>query len=117
MILPIFSPLVDLMMLFSLFSFNGASVFSDNIGQVGIFYISYYFLDVLISMMAFHFDGQKFTFRTAWNLFLQRVIYRLILFVVLIKSYRKAIKGEHTGWGVLKRSGNVEHPKVHEEMI
>ena len=116
MILPLFSPLVDLMMLFSLFSFNGASVFSDNIGQVGIFYFSYFILDVLISMMAFHFDGQKFTLRTVWNLFLQRIIYRLILFVVLFKSYRKAIKGELTGWGVLKRTGNVEHIKQHEKV-
>jgi cellulose synthase/poly-beta-1,6-N-acetylglucosamine synthase-like glycosyltransferase/peptidoglycan/xylan/chitin deacetylase (PgdA/CDA1 family)/spore germination protein YaaH len=112
MILPLFSPLVDLMMLFSLFSFNGASVFSNNIGQVGLFYMGYYFLDLLISMMAFHFDGQKFTVRTALTLFLQRIIYRQILFVVLFKSYRKAIKGELTGWGVLKRTGNVSHEKV-----
>ena len=117
MILPLFSPLVDLMMLFSLFSFNGASVFSDNIGQVGIFYLSYFILDVLISMMAFHFDGQKFTLRTVWNLFLQRIIYRLLLFVVLFKSYRKAIKGELTGWGVLKRTGNVVHIKEKEEVF
>jgi len=116
MILPLFSPLVDLMLLFSLFSFNGASVFSKNIGEVGIFYFSYFLLDVLISMMAFHYDGQKFTIRTVWNLFLQRIIYRQILFVVLIKSYRKAIKGELTGWGVLKRTGNVEHVKVQEEV-
>jgi len=116
MILPLFSPLVDLMMLFSLFSFNGASVFSTNIGQVGIFYFGYYFLDVLISMMAFHYDGQKFTLRTAWNLLLQRIIYRQILFVVLFKSYRKAIKGELTGWGVLKRTGNVEHVKDAEKV-
>jgi len=114
MLLPLFSPLVDLMMLFSLFSFNGVSVFSENIGQVGIFYFSYYLLDVFISMLAFHFDGQKFTLKTAGNLFLQRIIYRLILFVVLIKSYRKAIKGELTGWGVLKRTGNVEHSKDHD---
>jgi poly-beta-1,6 N-acetyl-D-glucosamine synthase len=117
MILPLFSPLVDLMLLVSLFSFNGASVFSKNIGEVGIFYFSYFLLDVLISMMAFHYDGQKFTLRTVWNLFLQRIIYRLILFVVLIKSYRKAIKGELTGWGVLKRTGNVEHVKVPEEVV
>ncbi|MDP4290195.1 MAG: glycosyltransferase [Bacteroidota bacterium] len=112
MILPLFSPLVDLMMIFSLFSINGGSVISKNAGQVGLFYFGYYLLDVLISMMAFRFDGQKFTFRTAWNLFLQRIIYRLLLFVVLFKSYRKAIKGELTGWGVLKRTGNVEHPKA-----
>jgi hypothetical protein len=104
------------MMLFSLFSFNGASVLSDNIGQVGIFYFSYFLLDVLISMMAFYFDGQKFTLRIVWNLFLQRIIYRMLLFVVLFRSYRKAIKGELTGWGVLKRTGNVEHIKVQEEV-
>jgi hypothetical protein len=67
-------------------------------------------------MMAFHYDGQKFTLRTAWNLFLQRIIYRQILFVVLFKSYRKAIKGELAGWGVLKRTGNVEHVKGPEQV-
>jgi hypothetical protein len=29
------------------------------------------------------------------------------MYVVLFKSYRKAIKGELQSWGVLKRSGNV----------
>ena len=116
MILPLFGPLVDLMMLFSLFSFNGSSVFSDNIGQVGLFYMGYYILDLCISIMAFHFDGQKFTLRTAWNLFLQRIIYRQLLFVVLFKSYIRAIKGELAGWGVIKRTGNVEHLQSQEEI-
>lgn len=108
MILPLFGPLVDLMMLFSLFSVNGSNVLSSNAGQVGLFYFGYYFVDLLISMMAFHYDGQKFTWRVAWDLFVQRLVYRQLLFFVLCKSYIRAIKGELEGWGVLKRTGNVE---------
>lgn len=108
MILPLFSPLVDLMMLFSLFSVNGSNILSPNAGKVGLFYLSYYFVDLLISMLAYHYDKQKFTLRIALDLFVQRLVYRQLLFFVLFKSYMRAIKGELEGWGVLKRTGNVE---------
>lgn len=108
MVLPLFSPLVDLIMLLSLFSVNGNNVLSPNAGQVSLFYFGYYLLDLLISLLAFHFDGQKFTLRTAWDLFLQRLVYRQLLFFVLFKSYIRAIRGELEGWGVIRRTGNVE---------
>jgi peptidoglycan-N-acetylglucosamine deacetylase len=30
------------------------------------------------------------------------------MYYILIKSFNKAIKGELQGWGVLKRTGNVQ---------
>jgi len=39
----------------------------------------------------------------------QRFCYRWIMYVVLFKSLRKAVKGELQHWGVLKRSGNVQY--------
>lgn len=37
----------------------------------------------------------------------QRLAYRQLMYFILFKSLRKAVKGELQGWGVLKRTGNV----------
>lgn len=100
LILPVLSPLVDLTLLVSLFMPKG--------GILIALYFGYYFLDIVISAMAFRFDGEKFTLRDAFNLFLQRILYRQVLWYVLVKGYLRAIKGELALWGILKRTGNVE---------
>ncbi|MDP4205962.1 MAG: glycosyltransferase [Bacteroidota bacterium] len=98
--LPLFNPIVDLMMLVSLFSPNALKVTG--------FYFAYFLIDLLIAFLAFRMDHQKFTARTIWDMFIQRIVYRQFLFFVLIKSYLRAIKGELAGWGVIKRTGNVD---------
>jgi cellulose synthase/poly-beta-1,6-N-acetylglucosamine synthase-like glycosyltransferase len=98
--LPILSPLVDITLLFSLFMPKG--------GVIVALYFGYYLLDLIISAIAFQFDGERFTPRNVWNLFLQRILYRQVLWYVLLKGYLRAIKGELEAWGILKRTGNVE---------
>ena len=100
LILPLMSPLVDLTLLFSLFMPKG--------GIIALLYFGYYFLDLCISVLAFRFDGEKFTLREVVNLFLQRIIYRQLLWYVLVKGYLRAMKGELAAWGFLKRTGSVE---------
>lgn len=100
LILPILSPLVDITLLFSFFM--------PKAGILVILYFAYYFLDLAISAIAFRLDGEKLTIRNAFNLFLQRIIYRQLLWYVLVKGYLRAIKGELALWGILKRTGNVE---------
>lgn len=100
LILPILSPVVDITLLLSFFM--------PKPGIIVILYFAYYLLDVVISSMAFRFDGEKFTLRDAFNLFLQRILYRQLLWYVLIKGYLRAIKGELALWGILKRTGNVD---------
>jgi len=100
LILPLMSPLVDLTLILSLFMPKG--------GIIALLYFGYYFLDLCISMLAFHYDGEKFTLREAGNLFLQRIIYRQLLWYVLVKGYLRALKGELAAWGFLKRTGSVE---------
>jgi hypothetical protein len=68
----------------------------------------YYFIDCLIASLAYHYDHQKFNLKKALYLFVQRFIYRQLLFFVLLKAYTKAIKGELVSWGVIKRTGNVK---------
>jgi len=100
LILPLLSPLVDLTLIFSLFMPRG--------GIIALLYFGYYFLDLCISILAFHYDAEKFTLREAGNLFLQRIVYRQLLWYVLVKGYLRALKGELAAWGFLKRTGSVE---------
>jgi len=100
LILPLLSPLVDITLLFSFFM--------PKAGIIVMLYFAYYLLDLVISAIAFHFDGEKLTIRNAFNLFLQRIIYRQLLWYVLVKGYLRAIKGELAAWGILKRTGSVE---------
>jgi hypothetical protein len=37
----------------------------------------------------------------------QRFYWRQLMYVVLFRSIRKALRGELEGWGALKRTGNV----------
>ena len=98
-IIPFFSPIVDILFIAGLFTYDAP--------EYVFFYLLYYIIDCIIAFMAYKFDNQKFTFKTAIYLFVQRFIYRQLLFYVLFKSYKKAIKGELVSWGVLKRTGNV----------
>ena len=41
-------------------------------------------------------------------LFPQQLIYRQLMYYILIKSFNRALKGELQGWGILKRTGNVK---------
>ncbi len=100
LILPLLSPLVDITLIFSLFMPKG--------GILALLYLAYYVLDMCISVLAFRYDGEKFTIRDAGNLFLQRIIYRQLLWYVLVKGYLRAIKGELAAWGFLKRTGSVQ---------
>lgn len=101
MILPLFSPLVDIMLVTSLFMPDPQSTI--------ILYFSYYALDVVISYMAYRFDKEKMKMMDLLNIFIQRIVYRQLLWFVLAKSFLRAIKGELAQWGVLKRTGNVSH--------
>ncbi len=96
-IIPTFSPLADLFMLFGLFT--------GNAGKIAIYYLLFMLVDASVSIYAYIIERQNLL-KLFW-IIPQRFGYRWIMYVVLFKSYRKAIKGELQSWGVLKRSGNV----------
>jgi len=98
-LIPILSPLVDILFI--------AGLFTHDAEQYIFFYLLYYLIDCMISALAYHYDHQKFTIKKALYLFVQRFVYRQLLFIVLFRAYKKAIKGELVSWGVLKRTGNV----------
>lgn len=101
-IMPLFGPFADLMFFIGLFV-NRNSPESSH--KILLFYFLFLLVDVAVSVIAFLFEKEKL-----FKLFLlipQRFVYRQLMYVVLFRSIRRAIKGEGQGWGMLKRTGNV----------
>jgi hypothetical protein len=63
-------------------------------------------VDVAVALLAFSFEKEKKS-NLIW-LIPQRLVWRWLMWYVLYKSFRRAIKGELQHWGVLKRTGNVK---------
>jgi cellulose synthase/poly-beta-1,6-N-acetylglucosamine synthase-like glycosyltransferase/peptidoglycan/xylan/chitin deacetylase (PgdA/CDA1 family)/spore germination protein YaaH len=99
LLLPLFSPLVDVIFIISLFMPKSEIIV--------VLYFAYFLLDLIIANVAFRFDREKFSFANTGHLFIQRIVYRQFLWYVLLKSYLRAIKGELAAWGILKRTGNT----------
>jgi len=99
-IIPLLSPVVDLLFVIGLFSPHALFY--------AMTYVLFFLVDWMVSALAYRYDGQKFTLWNAGVLFVQRFAYRQIFFIILIKSYLKAMKGELASWGILKRTGNVK---------
>ncbi len=105
-IIPVFSPLADLLMIVGLFT--------DNAGKIGKYYLLFMIVDSAIALLAFTFEKEKLR-KLLW-LIPQRFGYRWLMYIVLFRAYQRAIKGELQNWGVLKRTGNVKDIPVSETM-
>jgi len=105
-IIPVFSPLADLLMVVGLFTENAA--------KIGKYYLLFMLVDAAVALLAFTFEKEKLH-KILW-LIPQRLAYRWLMYIVLFRSFRRAIKGELQNWGVLKRTGNVKDIAVPETM-
>ncbi|MFC4263226.1 glycosyltransferase [Ferruginibacter yonginensis] len=120
MILPFLAPLADIILVLSLLA-AGMGIIPASLGHI----ISYYFIFTLVDMacaaIAFSFENAalqhsykaegrrtKESYKKLLWLFPQQLVYRQMMYYILIKSFSKALKGELQGWGVLKRTGNVK---------
>ena len=97
LILPIFAPIADLTLMLGLLTGNAAKII--------VFYLLFMLVDLICSVVAFRFEGKSLG--RLWLMFPQRIVYRPLMYSVLYKSYRRALKGELQQWGILKRTGNV----------
>ncbi|MDI3322565.1 polysaccharide deacetylase family protein [Pinibacter soli] len=96
--IPAIAPLADVFMIIGILTGNAAKILS--------YYFIFMLVDGAVSILAFSFEKEKYS--KLWWLFPQRLIYRWLMYYILFKSFRKAIKGELQHWGVLKRTGNVK---------
>jgi cellulose synthase/poly-beta-1,6-N-acetylglucosamine synthase-like glycosyltransferase/peptidoglycan/xylan/chitin deacetylase (PgdA/CDA1 family)/spore germination protein YaaH len=100
-LLPLFSPLADLMMIFGLLG--------DKPEKILIYYVVFVLVDFLVAIIAFKME--KESYKKLVYIIPQRFIWRQLMYYILFKAIRKALKGELSGWGVLKRTGNVSIKK------
>ena len=96
-LVPLIAPIVDLLLLVSLLR--------GQLGQTLGYYLLFFALDLLLSAVAVLLEGEDFGLLL--GLFVQRVAYRQLLWVALIKSLWTAVAGFAVGWGKLVRTGSA----------
>ncbi len=97
LILPVFAPIADLVMF--------VSILTGTFGKIWGYYFAFMFMDLICAFIAYRFERKNIS--DLWLLFPQRLVYRPLMYSVLFKTYKRAVKGELQEWGVLKRTGNV----------
>lgn len=107
-ILPFLSPLADLILIISLL-FASVGIIPASFDKIILYYLIFMLVDIIGAAIAFYFEKEDYR-KLIW-LIPQKLIYRQLMYYVLLKSFRKAIKGELQGWGILNRTGNVQELK------
>lgn len=101
-ILPLFSPLADLMMIFGLLG--------EKPEKILMYYLLFVLIDFIVSIIAFRMEREDY--RKLIYIIPQRFIWRQLMYYILFKAIRRALKGELNTWGDLKRTGNVKERAV-----
>ena len=106
------SPLVDLLLLWQL----GASWLDylqhrghfdpHNLYKMLVFYAVFVAVDLAASVLAFALEKRE-DWSLLWWLVLQRFGYRQLMYYVVVRSVRTAIRGPSVGWGKLERKATV----------
>jgi peptidoglycan-N-acetylglucosamine deacetylase len=104
-IIPFLIPLADFFMFVGLLTGNAA--------KIGWYYLIFMLVDTAVALLAFSFEKERIL-KLVW-LIPQRLIWRWLMWYVLFKAFRRAIKGELQNWGVLKRTGNVK--EIHSPVM
>lgn len=94
-IFPLVSPLFDLAVVVGLYRHDYSFILSS--------FVVYTAADVLMCGMALKLDGEKL--HHLWLIIPQRIVYRQLMYYVIIKSAVNVLKGNLVGWGKLKREG------------
>ncbi len=109
MLLPFLAPLADLILVLSLLA-AGLGIIQSDISNIIFYYFIFTLVDIAGAALAFVFEKEDYR-KLAWMI-PQRLIYRQLMYYILFKSFRRALKGELQGWGILKRTGNVKNPQA-----
>ena len=97
-LVPLVAPVVDILLVVSLI--RGRALATTG------YYLLFFALDLLLSAVAILLEGEDLGLLV--GLFVQRIVYRQLLWVALIKSLWHAIAGLAVGWGKLARTGTVQ---------
>jgi hypothetical protein len=74
--------------------------------RIVIYYLIFVLVDFIVGTIAFWMEKEDY--KKLVYIIPQRFVWRQLMYYILFKSLRKALKGELSTWGVLKRTGNVK---------
>jgi len=97
-LVPLVAPVVDLLLVLSIVRGRG-------LATVG-YYLLFFALDLALSAVAVLLEGEDL--KLLLGLFVQRIVYRQILWWALVKSLWTALAGFAVGWGKLARTGTAQ---------
>lgn len=117
--LQVIAPFVDIQLVFSVALFATAWVShsaltkdwrplpdaTQTMAFIGFVYAVFFIIELISAWIAVAMDREKKSL--LWWLFLQRLIYRQVLYTVVWKALWTALKGVRTGWGKFERTGTV----------
>jgi len=106
LLLPLFSPLIDLLFLGSLVMW-GLSQFrithlpqfwtAADVQRSVVFFVAFMLIDFLTCVIAFTLERHE-DWSLLWPLLLQRFYYRQMMYVVLFRAVMGAVQGKPVGW-------------------
>jgi cellulose synthase/poly-beta-1,6-N-acetylglucosamine synthase-like glycosyltransferase/peptidoglycan/xylan/chitin deacetylase (PgdA/CDA1 family)/spore germination protein YaaH len=106
LLLPLFSPLIDLLFLGSL-ALWGLAQFrmarlpqlwtAEDVERSLIFFVVFMLIDLLTCVIAFALEKHE-EWSLLWPLLLQRFYYRQMMYVVLFRALMRAVQGRAVGW-------------------
>ena len=111
-LLPLLSPVMDLLMAWALLntawqrSQHPLDYSTDSLQRVLFYYALFLALDFLATLVAFGLERNEEWSLLVW-LFLQRFVYRQVMYYVAIKATLTAIRGTLVSWGKLERKATV----------
>jgi len=101
-LLPIVAPLIDLYALYGL-------VFTDPVRVIG-FWLAFNAAQLVVAVVAFRLDREPLG--PIWALPLQQLVYRQLMYLVIIESTISALVGARAAWKHIPRTGDVEVPRT-----
>ncbi len=106
------SPLIDLALVTSIVGTtvrvaqHGWAQTAGDVGTMALYWLAFTAIDVVCGGIAYRLDGSRARY-PAHLLVAQRLVYRQIMYWVVIRAIASAIGGWVVGWGKLERSGSV----------
>ena len=92
---PLFGPFFDIAMIVGLIN--------QQYSLIVISFLVYTVVDIITAGIALKLDNEKL--RQLWILIPQRIIYRQLMYYVIVRSFINVLKGRLVHWGTLERKG------------
>ena len=123
LVLPLISPVIDLMFFGSLLLWGLAQFRITRLPQLWttadvekslFFFVGFVLIDILTCMVAFALE-RKEDWTLLFPVLLQRFYYRQLMYVVLFRSVKEAVSGRPVGWRGVERDFPPPPPKAPPE--